>query len=40
VLLNRVTVGYEVWRLLNGFPPAREVKSKDSPRPLGPVGGK
>ncbi|MBY0455710.1 MAG: HlyD family secretion protein, partial [Gemmataceae bacterium] len=37
VLLNKVTVGWEVWRLLNGFPPAREVKSKDGGSPLGPV---
>lgn len=38
VILNEVTVGYEVWRLLNGFPPAREVKTKEPGRSLGPVG--
>lgn len=39
VVLGTVRLGYEVWRLLNGFPPAREVKTKDKePRqPLGPV---
>ncbi len=37
IILNRVTVGWEVWRLLNGFPPAREVKPKDSSQLLGPV---
>jgi membrane fusion protein, adhesin transport system len=38
VILNDVTVGYELWRLLNGFPPAREVKTKEPGRSLGPVG--
>lgn len=38
VIINKVTVGYEVWRLLNGFPPAREVKTKEPGRSLGPVG--
>lgn len=38
VILNEVTVGYELWRLLNGFPPAREVKPKEPGRSLGPVG--
>lgn len=28
VLLNRVTIGYEVWRQLNGFPPAAKRKPK------------
>ena len=37
VVLNEVRLGYEVWRLLNGFPPAREVKPKESRQPLGPV---
>lgn len=40
VILNEVRLGYEVWRLLNGFPPAREVKPKDSRQPLGPVDRK
>lgn len=38
VILNEVTAGYEMWRLLNGFPPAREVKTKEPGRSLGPVG--
>lgn len=37
VLLNTVTVGFEVWRLLNGFPPAREVKAKEPGGAFGPV---
>ena len=37
VILNEVRLGFEVWRLVNGFPPAREVKPKESGRPLGPV---
>ncbi|WP_439627294.1 HlyD family secretion protein [Gemmata sp.] len=37
VLLGQVRLGYEVWRLLNGFPPAREVKTKEPRQPLGPV---
>ena len=40
VLVKEVRLGYEVWRLLNGFPPAREVKPKDSQQMLGPVGQK
>ncbi len=40
VLVGEVRLGYELWRLLNGFPPAREVKSKDERQVLGvgPVG--
>lgn len=37
VLVAEVSVGYEVWRLLNGFPPAREVKTKPEGGRLGPV---
>ncbi|MDY3557707.1 HlyD family secretion protein [Gemmata sp. JC673] len=39
IVLNEVRLGYEVWRLLNGFPPVREVKTQDKParRPFGPV---
>jgi multidrug efflux pump subunit AcrA (membrane-fusion protein) len=37
ILLNTVTVGWEVWRQLNGFPPFREVEDKDMGRPFGPV---
>ena len=28
ILLNRVTIGYELWRQLNGFPPAAKRKPK------------
>lgn len=37
VLLEQVTLGWELWRLLNGFPPIREVKSKQNSGFLGPV---
>ncbi|AMV25267.1 hypothetical protein VT84_12780 [Gemmata sp. SH-PL17] len=37
VVLKDVRLGYEVWRLLNGFPPAREVKAKEPGAPLGPA---
>jgi multidrug efflux pump subunit AcrA (membrane-fusion protein) len=39
ILVGEVRLGYEMWRLLNGFPPIREVKSKE-PRQVfgtGPV---
>ncbi len=35
VLVKEVRLGYELWRLLNGFPPAREVKEKESRQILG-----
>ena len=35
VLVKEVKLGYELWRLLNGFPPAREVKDKESRQVLG-----
>jgi len=35
VLVKEVKLGYELWRLLNGFPPAREVKPKESRQVLG-----
>lgn len=38
IVLKDVRLGYEVWRLLNGFPPVREVKEKPQRQPLGPVG--
>ena len=38
VLVGEVTLGYEVWRLLNGFPPARDVTTKPEGGRLGPVG--
>ncbi|HEY1187363.1 MAG TPA: HlyD family efflux transporter periplasmic adaptor subunit, partial [Gemmata sp.] len=37
IVLKEVRLGYEVWRLLNGFPPVREVKEKSPRQPLGPV---
>ena len=37
VLLNRVSVGWEVWRQLNGFPPARDKPAEKKAQPLGPV---
>ena len=40
VIIGQVRAGYELWRLLNGFPPAREVKPKDPRQPLGPVDRK
>jgi hypothetical protein len=41
VLIQQIRLGYELWRLLNGFPPARPVKAKDQTQlvPLGPVEG-
>lgn len=38
VLVREVSVGFELWRLLNGFPPAREIKAKSSGGAIGPVG--
>lgn len=40
VLLNRVSIGYEIWRHLNGFPPTREPPESKSGYALGPVKGK
>jgi multidrug efflux pump subunit AcrA (membrane-fusion protein) len=40
VLLNRVSIGWELWRNLNGFPPVRETQEPKSGQPLGPVKGK
>lgn len=37
VLLERVSLGWEFWRQLNGFPPVRESKEAKSGQPLGPV---
>lgn len=39
VLIKEVKLGYEIWRLLNGFPPAREITSLGSGGKLGPVTG-
>jgi multidrug efflux pump subunit AcrA (membrane-fusion protein) len=40
VLIGEVRLGYEIWRLLNGFPPTREVSTKQSRAFLGPVNRK
>lgn len=38
VLLNRVSIGWELWRQLNGFPPIREnTEAKADKKILGPV---
>jgi multidrug efflux pump subunit AcrA (membrane-fusion protein) len=37
VLLNEVTLGWELWRQLNGFPPSREIQKLDKGAVLGPV---
>ena len=37
ILIKEVTVGYEMWRLLNGFPPAREIETNPDGSRLGPV---
>jgi membrane fusion protein, adhesin transport system len=39
VLLERVSVGWELWRNLNGFPPAREDEPVKTSQRLGPVKG-
>jgi len=40
VLLRQVTLGWELWRQLNGFPPTRDPEEKPQGRPLGPVQSK
>jgi len=40
VLLNRVSLGWELWRNLNAFPPVREPQDIKGGQPLGPVQGK
>ncbi len=37
VLLNQVSVGYELWRQINGFPPFREAPEKDATNYFGPA---
>jgi hypothetical protein len=37
VLLERVSLGWEFWRQLNGFPPVRESQDVKAGQPLGPV---
>ncbi|MCS7270260.1 MAG: HlyD family secretion protein [Gemmataceae bacterium] len=36
-LLRQVSLGYEVWRVINGFPLTREIKPSEAASPLGPV---
>lgn len=38
-LIGEVKLGWEIWRLLNGFPPAREIKTKEGGSLMGPVTG-
>lgn len=40
VLLNQVSIGWELWRQLNGFPPSREKPDAKSGQVLGPVNRK
>lgn len=37
VLLQRVSIGWELWRQLNGFPPIRDVQQPKSNQIFGPV---
>lgn len=37
VLLEKVSLGWELWRQLNGFPPVREEPASKEGQPLGPV---
>ena len=39
LLLNRVSIGFEIWRQLNGFPPTvpQEKEDGSTPNMLGPV---
>lgn len=37
VLLEEVSLGWEIWRQINGFPPARDIKGKAKGNVLGPV---
>lgn len=39
VLLERVTVGFELWRQLNGFPPVLDTPPSTEPRASGGYGG-
>lgn len=40
VLLQQVSIGWELWRQLNGFPPAREKPEVKAGQTLGPVNRK
>jgi hypothetical protein len=40
VLLNRVPLGYEIWRRLNGFPPVLAPESKGKGKDKDDKGGK
>jgi len=37
VILQKVTLGWELWRVLNGFPPVRPLDTLKKPSVLGPV---
>jgi membrane fusion protein, adhesin transport system len=37
ILLERVTLGWELWRQVNGFPPVRDTEEPKAGQPLGPV---
>ena len=37
VILQQVTLGWELWRVLNGFPPIRTTEALKKPSALGPV---
>ncbi len=37
VILQQVTLGWELWRVLNGFPPIRDPETLKKPSALGPV---
>jgi adhesin transport system membrane fusion protein len=37
VLINRVSLGWELWRQLNAFPPFRDSEEPKDAQPLGPV---
>lgn len=39
VLLDRVSLGFEIWRQLNGFPPSIEMPKDDGPTPGNKRGG-
>ena len=40
ILLEQVTLGYELWRRFNGFPPSVQIESKKAPAEPGKSAGK
>ena len=40
ILLERVTMGYELWRRFNGFPPRIDIEKKGSSKDPGSKAGK